>query len=295
MDASDEQSDGGRRRHRWSRRSIAIGLAVSVGAVVAAGGGIAGYAIARSVTPVQTQLVYCASPAAISSASSGQTLATAANIASQSVVAITAQSVDVSVTGSGIVIRSDGVILTNNHVIANVAVNGGAIKVTFANGKTASAEVLGRSPESDIAVIKAQRVGALQPAILGSASSLTAGEQVLVIGTALGEPGTVTAGIISALGRSACATGETPSETDQQLYGTKPWLPEQLTLTDLIQTDAPIDAGVSGGALVNASGEVVGVCTAFTGDGISSSETGVGFAIRIDVAFNIAKQLIGGS
>lgn len=295
MDANGEQPEGRKPRRYWSRRSIAIGLAVAVGAVVAGGGGVAGYAIARSVTPVETHLVYCASPAAISSASTGQTLATAANVASQSVVAITAQSVDVSVTGSGIIIRSDGVILTNNHVIANVAVNGGSISVTFASGKTASAKVLGRSPESDIAVIQAHGAGALQPAILGSAGGLSAGEQVLVIGTALGEPGTVTAGIISALGRSACATGEAPSTSDQQLYGTKPWLPDQLTLTDLIQTDAPIDAGDSGGALVNASGEVVGVCTAFTGDGISSSETGVGFAIRIDVAYDIAKQLLGSS
>lgn len=292
MDAKNEQSDERQRRSHPARRSLAIGLAVSVGAFVAAGGGIAGYAIARSVTPVQTQLVYCASPAAMRPASSGHTLASAANIASPSVVAITAQSFDVSVTGSGIVIRSDGVILTNNHVIANVAVNGGSIKVTLANGKTVSAKVLGRSPESDIAVIKAQGAGALQPAVLGSAADLTAGEPVLVIGTALGEPGTVTAGVISALGRSACAAAETLSEADQQLYGTKPWLPEQLTLTELIQTDAPIDAGDSGGALVNASGEVVGVCTAFTGDGISSSETGVGFAIRIDVAYNIAAQLM---
>lgn len=293
MDADSEQSLEPQRRVRASRRSLLVATAVSIGAFVAAGGGVAGYAIARSVTPVQTHTVYCASPAAISSTSSGQTLATAANLAAPSVVAITAKSVDVAVTGSGIIIRSDGVILTNNHVIANVAVNGGAITVTFANGKKASADVVGRSQDSDIALIKARGVGEVQPAILGSASSLTAGEQVLVIGTALGEPGTVTAGVISALGRSACANAEAPSETDQQLYGTKPWLPEQLTLTDLIQTDAPIDAGVSGGALVNASGEVVGVCTAFTGDGVSSSETGVGFAIRIDVAYNIAKQLLG--
>lgn len=295
MDANDERFDEPQGRPRRSRRSIAFGLAVSVAVVVAAGGGIAGYAVARSVTPVETHLVYCASPAAISSASTGQALAGAAHVASQSVVAITAQSVDVAVTGSGIIIRSDGVILTNNHVIANVAVNGGSIKVTFANGKTASAKVIGRSPESDIAVIQARGVDALQPAILGSAGGLSAGQQVLVIGTALGEPGTVTAGIISALGRSACATGEAPSVSDQQLYGIKPWLPDQLTLTDLIQTDAPIDSGDSGGALVNASGEVVGMCTAFTGDGISSSETGVGFAIRIDVAYNIARQLIGNS
>lgn len=295
MEAGGEQLEGPILRARRSRRSIAIALAVGVGAFVAAGGGFAGYAIARSVTPVQTHTVYCASPAAISSTSSGQSLATAADLAAPSVVAITAKSIDVSVTGSGIIIRSDGVILTNNHVIANVAVNGGAITVTFANGKKASADVIGRAPDSDIALIRAKGVDGIQPAILGSAASLTAGEQVLVIGTALGEPGTVTAGIISALGRSACATAESPSETDQQLYGTKPWLPEQLTLTDLIQTDAPIDAGVSGGALVNASGAVVGVCTAFTGDGVSSSETGVGFAIRIDVAYNIAKQLLGSS
>ncbi len=294
MSVVGEMPEGQDRRIHRPRRFAAVALAVSVGIVVAAGGGAAGYAIARGVTPVDTHTVYCATPAATSSAPSGQSLAAAATVATPSVVAVTARSVDAAVTGSGIIIRSDGVILTNNHVIANVAVNGGAITVTFATGKTATAKVLGRSPESDIAVIKAEGTDGLQPAILGSAAALAAGEQVLVIGTALGEPGTVTAGIISALGRSACATGEEPSESDQQLYGTKPWLPEQVTLTDLIQTDAPIGVGDSGGALVNASGQIVGVCTAFTGDGISSSATGVGFAIRIDVAYDIATQLMGG-
>jgi putative serine protease PepD len=267
---------------------------VSIGVAVAAGGGAAGYAIARSVTPVETHTVYCSAPAPKSaSVTSGQLLASAANVASPSVVAITARSTDVSVTGSGIVIASDGVILTNNHVIANVAVNGGAITVTLPTGESRQAAVVGRSPENDIAVIKADDVDGLRPAILGSMSSLAAGDQVLVIGSALGEPGTVTAGVISALGRTTCASGEGAASEDQDLLGTKPWLPAELTLTNLIQTDAPISEGNSGGALVNTRGEVIGVCTAFTGSGVSSGETGVGFAIRIDVAYNIARQLLG--
>lgn len=291
-----EQEARETRRPRWFRRPPGVALAVLTGVVISAGGGIAGYAVARSVTPVQTRTVYCSAPVpAASYAASSQALSIAANVASPSVVAITARSTNIAVTGSGIVMSSDGVILTNNHVIANVAVNGGAITVALADGKTVAAKVVGRDANSDIAVIKAQGVKGLRPAILGSASNLAAGDQVLVIGTALGEPGTVTAGVISALGRSACASGASPSAADEQLYGTKPWLPEQLTLTDLIQTDAPIGEGDSGGALVNIRGEVIGVCTAFTGGGVSSAETGVGFAIRIDVAYNIAQQIIANS
>lgn len=290
-----EQMPGGRdRRIRWMRRPSRVVAVIVGGFVIAASGGVGGYAVARSLTPVETRTVYCSSPPVTGSAeSSGQALATAARQAAPSVVTVTAETDDVLTTGSGIIIRSDGVILTNNHVIADVAVNGGAITVTFADGKSAPAGILGRSPGNDVAVIQAQGVNGLRPAILGSDSSLAVGDQVLVIGTALGEPGTVTAGIVSALGRSACASGETPSKSQQELYGTKPWLPSELTLTDLIQTDAPIDEGDSGGALVNASGEVIGMCTAFTGNGASSAGTGVGFAIRVDVAYTVARHLLG--
>jgi putative serine protease PepD len=292
----DPAGANGRDGKRWFRRPVLVVLTIPLGVAIAAGGGIAGYAIARSVTPIERQTVYCSSPAPTSStAPAAPALTTAASVALPSVVAVSARSTDVGVTGSGIIISSDGVIVTNNHVVAVVAVNGGAVTVTFANGKKAIADVVGRAPDSDIAVIKARDVHGLRPAILGSAAGLAAGDQVLVIGTALGEPGTVTAGVISALNRSTCASGPTPAAADQKLYGTKPWLPEQLTLVDLIQTDAPISEGDSGGALVNTSGEVIGVCTAYTGSGVSSAETGVGFAIRIDVAYDIAMQLLKSS
>ncbi|MGZ6557587.1 MAG: S1C family serine protease, partial [Actinomycetota bacterium] len=175
---------------------------------------------------------------------------------SPSVVSITAVETTTTLKGSGVVIRSDGIIVTNNHIVADVGVNGGEITVDFADGHKATAVIVGRAPDRDIALIKVQHQG-LRPAALGAASGLRVGDQVLAIGNALGYPGTVTAGIVSALGREITLTGNTPAPEHQQLYGTLPWLPTEVTLKDLIQTDAPINQGTSGGALVDMTGRVV--------------------------------------
>lgn len=257
-------------------------------------GGLVGYVVARQVTPVTSKTVYCSSPPVASTKpAAGGALAEAAAAVIPSVVSLTATSADVVTSGSGVILRSDGLVLTNNHVIADVAVNGGSISVTLADGRTYPATVVGRSPGEDIALLRVEGVSNLRPAVLGSDARLAPGDSVLVIGNAFGEPDTVTSGIVSAMGRSACTIGPTPSKADQQLYGTRPWLPKQLTLNDLIQTDAPIAEGDSGGALVNALGEVVGICTAFEGGGASSAATGVGYAIEIDVAYRAAQRLLG--
>jgi len=186
--------------------------------------------------------------------------------------------------GSGVVISADGKILTNNHVVA-AAANGGQLQVTFNDGSKASAQILGRDPQSDIAVIKVDRTG-LTPAKFGDPADLVVGEQVVAIGSPLGLQGTVTTGIVSALNRPVS-------------IGTENGFGQQdgNTVIDAIQTDAAINPGNSGGALVNMNGEVIGINTAIASlqnGGGQAGSIGVGFAIPINQARQTADQLASG-
>jgi putative serine protease PepD len=204
----------------------------------------------------------------------------------KSVVSISVESGAIGGTGSGVVLRSDGYVLTNNHVVAS-AVGGGKLTVSF-NGAgeiDLPADIVGRDPETDLAVIKV-RTGKhrLTPATLGTSSNLVVGDPVVAIGSPLGLAGTVTAGIISALNR----TVRVPSED-----GTTPATP----LFNAIQTDAAINPGNSGGALVDSAGRVIGINSAIATLGSTSTVSqsgsiGVGFAIPVDEARSIAEQLI---
>ena len=190
-------------------------------------------------------------------------------------------------TGSGVVLRSDGYILTNNHVVAPGA-DGGTITVSF-NGADESerpASIVGRDPETDLAVIKVSGGRPLVPATLGSSTNLVVGDPVVAIGSPLGLAGTVTSGIISALNRRV----NVPSED-----GSGPATP----LINAIQTDAAINPGNSGGALVDGRGRLIGINSAIAtlgggsaGSGTQSGSIGVGFAIPVDEARSIAEQLI---
>jgi putative serine protease PepD len=203
-----------------------------------------------------------------------------------SVVSIEVSGQDGAGEGSGVIISSDGQILTNNHVV-ELAANGGQLRVTFNDGKTASAEILGRDPSSDLAVIKASGVNNLKPAKLGSSADLQVGQQVVAIGSPLGLQGTVTSGIVSALNRPV-RTSSSDSAGGQG----------DAAVFNAIQTDAAINPGNSGGPLVNMSGEVIGINSAIAslsqgGTGQSGS-IGVGFAIPIDKARAVATQLAKG-
>jgi putative serine protease PepD len=187
-----------------------------------------------------------------------------------SVVSIAVQSQAGSGTGTGVVISSDGQILTNNHVVES----GGQLTVTFHDGTTAEAEVVGTDPVTDLAVIQVPDVSGLTAAELGSSGDLAVGQQVVAIGSPFGLEGTVTSGIVSAVGRPV-----TPGSQDS------------LAVIDAIQTDAPINPGNSGGPLVNMAGHVVGINSAiFSPTG--SGSVGLGFAIPIDQAKPIAEELI---
>ncbi len=168
---------------------------------------------------------------------------------------------------TGFVMDSDGRIITNSHVVTGVQ----RIVVTLADGRTFDAELVGRDPQSDLAVLRIDAPD-LPPLELGSSSTLDPGESIVAIGHALDLPGgpTVTAGVVSAVDRTITNIGAT-----------------RLTLSGLIQTDASINPGNSGGPLLNMFGEVVGVNTAGAG-----RSQGISFAIAIDTAKPVLDALI---
>jgi putative serine protease PepD len=187
-------------------------------------------------------------------------------------------------SGSGIILSSDGKILTNNHVVA-LAGKSGQLTVSFNDGSHAPARILGTDPLTDTAVIQAQGVHNLTPATLGHSSSLQVGQSVVAIGSPFGLDATVTSGIVSALNR--------PVNVGQVSQN-------NATVYPAIQTDAAINPGNSGGPLVNLSGEVVGIDAAIqtaTDQSTQSGEPGsigLGFAIPIDEVLPIVQQMIKG-
>jgi putative serine protease PepD len=198
-----------------------------------------------------------------------------------SVVTISARGSGGAGTGSGEVIRSDGYILTNNHVIA-VAANGGSVEVLFADGQSAPATITGRDPQTDLAVLEVDTSIKLKVIALGESSSVKVGQPTVVIGAPLGLSGTVTSGIVSALDR----TIEVPAENDKTAL-----------LVSAVQTDASINPGNSGGAMVNCAGQLIGVPTAGATVPSSSGESsggsiGLGFAIPVDLAKTISDEII---
>jgi putative serine protease PepD len=185
-------------------------------------------------------------------------------------------------TGSGEVIRSDGYILTNNHVISVAATGGGSVEVTFTDGTSVPATIVGRDVLTDLAVLKVKPSDNLKPITLGSSDSVQIGEPVIAMGAPLGLSGTVTSGIVSAMDR----TVEVPGEADSSAL-----------LVSALQTDAAINPGNSGGALVNCDGDLVGVPTAGAtvpspSGGSSAGSVGLGFAIPVNIAKTISGEII---
>ena len=185
--------------------------------------------------------------------------------------------------GSGVVLTSDGRILTNNHVVEGAA-DGGSLTITFRDGSQTSATIVGRDPATDLAVIQADNVSGLKAASLGSSADLQVGETVVAIGSPLGLSGTVTTGIVSAKDRPVATGGQAPGSDGGS------------AVLNAIQTDAAINPGNSGGALVNLKGQVVGINSAIATLGASSGgqsgSIGLGFAIPIDQAKSIVDQLV---
>ena len=214
-----------------------------------------------------------ATTVALSSTTSGS-LAAAVAKASRSVVTITVQTTSgggfgggtATGVGSGIVMSSDGLILTNAHVVSGAT----SIEVTLPDGSQATGTLVGTSTTTDLAIIRVSASG-LTAATLGDSSALQVGQTVVAIGDPLGEfAGSASAGIVSALDRTITVEND--------------------TLSGLIQTDAAVNGGNSGGPLIDASGNVVGVVTAS-----SSSAEGIAFAIPISAANSLVAQALAGT
>ena len=181
------------------------------------------------------------------------------------------QEYEAEAAGTGIIATADGYIITNKHVINGAS----TVNVVLDDGTTyENVEIAATDPINDIAFLKIKDVSDLAAATLGDSKTLTVGQQVMAIGNALGEyQNTVTVGVISGLGRTVTASDGTGQAVE--------------TLTDLIQTDAAINSGNSGGPLVNAAGQVIGVNTA-----TSASAENMGFAIPIPSVKGMLNQLI---
>ncbi|KAF0208919.1 MAG: putative serine protease [Actinobacteria bacterium] len=242
---------------------------------------VLGYPVSQTITEVSQPVTTTVSDTA-SVGASGQDASFAEAVATKltpSVVNVaikqtgvdrfTGQQVTQTVgNGSGVIIRQDGYILTNNHVVEGAD----AIIVTVGM-EDLPAKVVGTDPSSDLAVIKVDKTGL--PAVeFGSSANLRIGEPVVAIGSPFGLEKTVTTGIVSALGRSSVA---------QSASGITAY-------TSLIQTDASINPGNSGGALADADGKLIGINTLI--QSTSGASAGIGFAIPVDFAKSVADELI---
>lgn len=255
-----------RRRRRWE--------AVVAALVVGAGGGwLAGTSTGSPDAPA-----IAASPASVTLDGAALDVAAVVAEVEPSVVSIETELLfqrgrrftTASGAGTGVVLE-DGLVLTNAHVVDGAD----AVTVTGVDGRARSATIVAGDPSSDIAVLRVDDAAGLVPATLGVVDDVAVGDDVVAIGNALALEGglTVTRGIVSALDRSI--------ET------------EMGTLEGLVQTDAAISSGNSGGALVNAAGQVIGINTAVASGGGPVTASNIGFAISIDHAMATVDRLLG--
>ncbi len=199
-------------------------------------------------------------------------------------------------SGSGIVLSEDGEVLTNNHVVAGAG--NGSISVSFNDGTTKKATVVGTDPLTDIAVIQVEDVSDLTPASLGKSGELKVGQAVVAVGSPFGLNATVTTGIVSALNRPVSVSSQQEQAPQSPFGGPEPGA-NMSTTYPAIQTDAAINPGNSGGPLVDMSGRVVGINssirTASSGmSGGPGGSIGLGFAIPIDEVLPIVNQITDG-
>jgi len=277
----DQDGPGGPgRRQGLGARAITamVAGALATAMVAALFGGMAGAYLVSRGDGGNASLP--STPAGSTSRPSGSIADIAARVL-PSVVTIQVAGPSVAGTGSGFVMRKDGYILTNNHVV-DAATAKGKIIVIFSDGKRADATVVGRDESYDLAVIRVDRRN-LPVLVLGASKAVVVGDPVIAVGAPLGLDSTVTSGIVSALNRPVTAGGQGASSA---------------SFINAIQTDAAINPGNAGGPLLDMSGRVIGVNSAIArvassqGIGGQSGNIGVGFAIPSDQVRTTAEQLI---
>jgi putative serine protease PepD len=299
MPTSDVQRAGRHKAPKPSHRAISVtarlGKLARAGTFIMRGITAAMFfaaiviAVAILVRPpdVAGQLFVPGSPMPRSAASGPPSVDQIAAKVLPSVVTLETKAGNESEMGSGIVLTSDGLIVTNNHVVAPIHAGppeSASHVVTLYDGRSAVFSVVATDPSSDVAVVRAQGIAGLIPVSVGSSAGLRVGQPVAAVGSPLGLQNTVTAGVISALNRPVL----TDADADNQLAA-----------FDAIQTDAALNPGSSGGALVDMNGELIGMNSAIAAlagaggsGGNRGGSIGIGFAIPVDNANRIAGELI---
>ena len=284
-----------RQRKKGRARSSAVTVMLVVGALL---GGVTGgsFAVWSLTQDGLVQTGQAAPPAiTVTNPMDATAITAVAATALPSVVTLQVQSAQSAGSGSGVIISSEGHIVTNAHVVAGA--NDQRIRVATSDGRLWPGTIVGTDPISDIAVIKIDTPDPLTPITVGDSSRLNVGDETVAIGAPLGLANTVTLGIVSALNRSITVGAATPEDgpglfdfdlPGGQTIGTQISLP-------VIQTDASINPGNSGGALLNSSGELIGINVAIASNvanGQSAGSIGLGFAIPANYAMRVAGDLI---
>ncbi|MFB8121415.1 S1C family serine protease [Streptomyces bacillaris] len=286
----------GRRR---AKRPVALLAAVAIAAGAIGGGTATLIGQLNGGSAQATGSTGTVQGTTVSQSSKG-TVAGVAEAVSPTIVEIGATSSAGKSTGSGVVITEDGEIVTNNHVISGAQ----QIEVTLSTGKTYTADVVGTDPDKDLALIKLRGASGLKTATLGDSSQVKVGDQVVAIGSPEGLTGTVTSGIISALDRDVTIAKDDSGSSGQGQGGQgggREWpfefggqqfngdTGEKTTTYKALQTDASLNPGNSGGALINMDGEIIGINSAMyspsssaAGSGSAAGSVGLGFAIPVN-------------
>ena len=281
-------------------RKIGLSLALSFAVLAAAVGGLSGAYFDHRYGQNSSATVSVVTGS--NSSDTTSTIGAVAKTVLPSVVKITETTNSSEGIGSGMVISSNGYIVTNNHVIADYVSSGGSLTVTTYDGKTYNAKVVGYIAADDIAIIQAEGGSSWKPVTFANSSNVQVGDQTIAIGSPDDLQNTVTSGIVSSLNRKVSVTESTTQGTGNNNGGFPGfnWGSTQTTVSyTAIQTDASINPGNSGGPLLNDSGEVVGMNSAIYSDTSSSSSSasgsvGLGFAIPSNTVVNDIKKIEAG-
>ncbi|MET7800036.1 S1C family serine protease [Streptomyces decoyicus] len=303
--AAEPQAPQPRRR---ARRPVALIAAVALASGLIGGGSAA--LIAGATT--QSAQNRPSTPLVNAGKTGGSGVSGVAKAVSPAIVEIKARTGSGESTGSGVVITGDGEIVTNNHVVAGAH----TVTVTFSDGSRKTAEVTGTDPGKDLALIKVRGAKGLTAASLGDSDKISVGDQVVAIGSPEGLTGSVTSGIVSALNRDVTVPkgqgqGQGQGEGQDRGQGGREGWPFEFggneyngdtgaskTSYKAIQTDASLNPGNSGGALINMQGQIIGINSAMYSPSSATSSTagsvGLGFAIPVNTVKADLDSLRGG-
>ncbi|WP_405840597.1 trypsin-like peptidase domain-containing protein [Streptomyces platensis] len=289
---------------RRARRPVALIAAVALASGLIGGGSAALIAGATNSSTQNTS----STPLVNAGKTSGSGVSGVAKAVSPAIVEIKARTAGGESTGSGVVVTSGGEVVTNNHVVAGAD----SVTVTFSDGSRKTAKVVGTDPDKDLALVKVRGAKDLTAASLGDSSKITVGDQVVAIGSPEGLTGSVTSGIVSALDRDVTVPKEEGQGQGQgQQGGPGGGWPFEFggnqyngdtgsskTSYKAIQTDASLNPGNSGGALINMQGQIIGINSAMYSPSSASSSSagsvGLGFAIPINTVKDDLDALRGG-